>query len=210
MKIKKYLLLLASLGMLVTACDNYIDINKNTTGVTDGELEAGGLIYGTQLMEMQQRVIPIGSPTSTTGPGNDLAVTDVMSSGQYVGYFGLNNNWKMATEATWDFTDNRMHYAYEQLYMRVYQPWVQIYQKIGSSEDVEKQEIMSIFNIVRVAGWLRATDCFGPIVYSNAGKGSLAPDPDKQEDVYKNMLRDLEGCVGILIRLLRKLCRNMI
>ncbi|MCS2613716.1 SusD/RagB family nutrient-binding outer membrane lipoprotein [Bacteroides ovatus] len=198
MKIKKYLLLLASLGMLVTACDNYIDINKNTTGVTDGELEAGGLIYGTQLMEMQQRVIPIGSPTSTTGPGNDLAVTDVMSSGQYVGYFGLNNNWKMATEATWDFTDNRMHYAYEQLYMRVYQPWVQIYQKIGSSEDVEKQEIMSIFNIVRVAGWLRATDCFGPIVYSNAGKGSLAPDPDKQEDVYKNMLRDLEGCVGIL------------
>ncbi len=52
MKIKKYLLLLASLGMLVTACDNYIDINKNTTGVTDGELEAGGLIYGTQLMEM--------------------------------------------------------------------------------------------------------------------------------------------------------------
>ena len=76
MKIKKYLLLLASLGMLVTACDNYIDINKNSTGVTDGELEAGGLIYGSQIMEMQQRVIPIVSTTSTTGPGKDLAVTD--------------------------------------------------------------------------------------------------------------------------------------
>ncbi|ADV42039.1 SusD/RagB family nutrient-binding outer membrane lipoprotein [Bacteroides helcogenes] len=198
MKIKKYLLLLASCGILTAGCDDYVNINKSTTGVTDEELEAGGLIYGTQLMEMQQRVVPIGSPTSTTGPGNDLAVTDVMSSGQYVGYFGMNNNWKMSTEATWDFTDNRMHYAYEQLYMKVYQPWVQIYQKIGTSEDMEKQEIMSIFNIVRVAGWLRATDCFGPIVYSNAGKGSLAPNPDKQEDVYKYMLKDLEACVNTL------------
>lgn len=198
MKIQRYFLLLAACGMLTTACDDYVDINRSTTGVTDEDLEAGGLIYGTQLMDMQQRVIPIGSPNQTTGPGNDIAVTDVMSSGQYVGYFGMNNNWRMSTEATWDFTDARMHYAYEQLYMKVYQPWVQIFQKIGDSEEPENMEIMSIFNIVRVAGWLRATDSFGPIVYSNAGKGSLSPTPDKQEDVYKFMLQDLEKCVAVL------------
>ncbi len=198
MKFKKYFLLLAASGVLSTACDDYVDINRSTTGVTDEELEAGGLIYGTQLMDMQQRVIPIGSPNLTTGPGNDIAVTDVMSSGQYVGYFGMNNNWKFSTEATWDFNDGRMHYAYEQLYMKVYQSWVQIYQKIGNSEESENQEIMAIFNIVRVAGWLRATDCFGPIVYSNAGQGSLSPIPDKQEDVYKYMLKDLEKCVSTL------------
>ena len=97
MKFKKYLLVVFSLGLL-TACEDYIDINKSTTGVTDEELEAGGLIYGTQLMEMQQRVIPIGSPSKTTDPGNDLAVTDVMSSAQYIGFFGMNNNWKLSTE----------------------------------------------------------------------------------------------------------------
>lgn len=182
----------------LVACDPYLEINKSTTGVTDQELEAGGLIFGTQLMEMQQRVIPIGSPTSTTGPGNDLAVTDVMSSGHYVGYFGMNNNWRMSTESTWDFTDNRMHYAYEQLYMKVYQPWVQIFQKVGQSEDTEHKEIMALFNIVRVAGWLRATDCFGPIVYSQAGKGSLSPDPDPQAEVYKLMLADLAASVNVL------------
>lgn len=197
MKIKKYLLLIFSLSLL-TACEDYVDINKSTTGVTDEELEAGGLIYGTQLMDMQQRVIPIGSPSKTTGPGNDLAVTDIMSSGNYIGYFGMNNNWKFSTEATWDFADNRMNYAYEQLYMKAYQPWVQIYQKIGTSEEPEKQEIMSIFNVVKVAGWLRATDCFGPIVYSNAGNGDIAPALDKQEDVYKAMLKDLETCADIL------------
>lgn len=197
MKIKKYLLLIFSLSLL-TSCEDYMDINKSTTGVTDEDLEAGGLIYGTQLMDMQQRVIPIGSPSKTTGPGNDLAVTDIMSSGNYIGYFGMNNNWKFGTEATWDFADNRMNYAYEQLYMKVYQPWVQIFQKIGTSEEPEKQEIMAIFNVVKAVGWLRATDCFGPIVYSNAGNGDIAPALDKQEDVYKAMLKDLETCADIL------------
>lgn len=55
MKMKKYLLLIFSLSFL-TACEDYVDINKSTTGVTDGDLEAGGLIYGTQLMDMQQRL----------------------------------------------------------------------------------------------------------------------------------------------------------
>lgn len=197
MKIKKYLLLIFSLSLL-TACEDYVDINKSTTGVTDEDLEAGGLIYGTQLMDMQQRVIPIGSPSKTTDPGNDLAVTDVMSSGQYIGFFGMNNNWKLAMEPTWDFTDNRMHYAYEQLYMKVYQPWVAIYQKIGMSEEPEKQEIMAIFNVVKIAGWLRATDCFGPIVYNHAGDGDIAPPLDKQEDVYKAMLKDLATSADIL------------
>lgn len=197
MKIKKCLLVIFSLGLL-TACEDYVDINKSTTGVTDEDLEAGGLIYGTQLMDMQQRVIPIGSPSKTTDPGNDLAVTDVMSSGQYVGFFGMNNNWRFGTEATWDFADNRMHYAYEQLYMKVYQPWVKIFQKIGTSEDPDKQEIMAIFNVVKIAGWLRATDCFGPIVYTHAGDGDIAPPLDKQEDVYKAMLKDLATCADIL------------
>lgn len=197
MTIKKYFLLILSLSFL-SACEDYVDINKSTTGVTDEDLEAGGLIYGTQLMDMQQRVIPIGSPSKTTDPGNDLAVTDVMSSGQYIGFFGMNNNWALSMEPTWDFSDKRMEYAYEQLYMKVYQPWVQIYQRIGTNEEPDKQEVMAIFNIVKITGWLRATDCFGPIVYSNAGNGDIAPALDKQEDVYKNMLKDLSTCADIL------------
>ena len=57
---------------------------------------------------------------------------------------------------------------------------------------------MAIFNVVKVAGWLRATDCFGPIVYTNAGNGDIAPALDKQEDVYKAMLKDLATCADVL------------
>lgn len=44
MKIRNYLLLLAACGMMTTACDDYVDINRSTTGVTDEELEPGGLL----------------------------------------------------------------------------------------------------------------------------------------------------------------------
>jgi hypothetical protein len=114
MKLKKYILSLASLA-LITSCD-YEDINTNIYGVSDEEL--GALLYGTSFMDMQQKVIPIGSPTLTTGPGNDLQNTDLISSGTYIGYFGNNNNWAGAgyLEANWNFQDNRMNYAYENFY----------------------------------------------------------------------------------------------
>lgn len=57
----------------MSACD-YEAVNTNPYGVSDGEL--GPLKYGARFMNMQQRVIPIGSPSLTTGPGNDLQNTD--------------------------------------------------------------------------------------------------------------------------------------
>ena len=83
MKIRNCILLMASF-LCMTACD-YEDINTSTTGVSDDELKQKGLLYGAPFMAMQQRVIPIGSPSLTTGPGNDLQNTDLISSGSYIG-----------------------------------------------------------------------------------------------------------------------------
>lgn len=73
---KKYIILLLALCSM-SACD-YEAVNTNPYGVSDGEL--GPLKYGARFMNMQQRVIPIGSPSLTTGPGNDLQNTDLISS----------------------------------------------------------------------------------------------------------------------------------
>ena len=100
---KKYIILLLALCSM-SACD-YEAVNTNPYGVSDGEL--GPLKYGARFMNMQQRVIPIGSPSLTTGPGNDLQNTDLISSGNYIGYFGNNNNWGFNNEANWNFTDSR-------------------------------------------------------------------------------------------------------
>ncbi len=188
MKITKYLLAL-TVAVAGISCDDFEDINKSTTGVTDEEL--GTLLYQTKLTEIQKYVIPIGSPAQTTGPGNDMGVTDIMSSGSYIGYFGMNNNWGFGTEATWDFKPNRMDYALEILYARLYSVWTTI-APLRESTDVADHNVVALFDLIKIAGWLRTTDVFGPIVYTSAGNGDIAPKLDSQETVYKSMLADLD------------------
>lgn len=193
---KRFIIPFISL-FLVVACD-YQAINTNIYGVTDEEMKMGGLSYGAPFMDMQQLVIPIGSPNLSTGPGNDLQNTDLISSGNYIGYFGNNNNWNFNNEANWNFTELRMSYAYKNFYSKLFRSWNDIRKIAEQSEEPYDREVFAIANIVRVASWLRATDVFGPIVYTKAGSGDIAPVLDSQEVVYKSMLADLAKSVEVL------------
>lgn len=191
---KKYIILLLTLCSM-SACD-YETVNTDPYGVSDEEL--GPLKYGARFMNMQQRVIPIGSPSLTTGPGNDLQNTDLISSGNYIGYFGNNNNWGFNNESNWNFTDSRMNYAYQNFYSSIFLPWNEIYEIAKDAESPSEQAILEMANIVRNVAWLRATDVFGPIAYTFAGDGSIAPKFDSQEVVYKTMMADLAKSVELL------------
>lgn len=196
MKIRKYLI--PVLSVLALASCNYEKINTNIYGITEEEMKQGGLLYGAPFMDMQKLVIPIGSPTESTGPGNDLANTDVMSAGNYIGYWGMNNNWNFNTEATWNFTDARMNYAYQNFYSKLFRAWNDIYKYTKDSKEPTDKEVQAVANVVKVMGWLRATDVFGPIVYTNAGNGDIAPKLDSQETVYKAMLAELKEASQVL------------
>lgn len=202
MKIKKYIFPVVSL--LALASCNYPEVNTNVYGITEEEMKQGGLLYGAPFMDMQKLVIPIGSPTETTGPGNDLANTDIMSGGNYIGYWGMNNNWNFNTEASWNFTESRMNYAYQNLYSKLFRSWNSIYQYTKDSEDPADKQVEALVNVVKVAGWLRATDAFGPIVYTKAGDGDIAPKLDKQEVVYKAMMEDLHNSAKTLSQVTSK------
>lgn len=197
MKIRNCILLMASF-LCMTACD-YEDINTSTTGVSDDELKQKGLLYGAPFMAMQQRVIPIGSPSLTTGPGNDLQNTDLISSGSYIGYFGNNNNWATnPLEATWHFTEERMVYSYQNFYSTFFQSWIDIRNKVKDSELPSDLAVAALSDIVKIMAWSRATDVFGPIAYTRAGQGEISPKFDSQEEVYKAMLAELADAVAVL------------
>lgn len=197
MNIKKYLLVPGLALLAFTAC-NQEEINTSVHGVTDKDLRLGGLEYGTSLQKMQQEVISIGSPAETTGPGNDLQATDLISSGNYIGYFGNNNNWGNGIEASWNFVDGRMNYIFQELHTKVVQPWQDINKLAKGSEEPQDKRILAMANIIKVAGLLRATDSFGPIVYTEIGSGNITPTPDSQEVVYKGMLKELSDAVEVL------------
>ncbi|MGP2570774.1 SusD/RagB family nutrient-binding outer membrane lipoprotein [Ornithobacterium rhinotracheale] len=204
---KRNIIVLAILAFF-SACTDFQDINTDVYGVTDEEYKQGGLAYGAPFMKMQQLVIPIGSPDKTTGPGNDLQNTDLISSGNYIGYFGNNNNWGFNTEANWNFNEGRMGYAQKNFYSNLFREWQEINVLAKDSKDPYDQQVFALANIVKIAGWLRATDVFGPIVYSNAGKGDIAPKLDSQEEVYKHMLADLSKSVETLKDVQNKLLKD--
>lgn len=196
MNIKKYIL--PALGVVaLTACDQEA-INTNVHGVTDEALRTGGLEYGAALLNMQQEIISIGAPSLTTGPGNDLQATDLISTGNYIGYFGNNNNWGKSIEASWAFPDHRVNYIFEQLYTKTIQPWQDIYKLAKDSKQLKDKRTLAIANITKVIALLRTTDTFGPIVYSEIGNGNITPTPDAQEVVYKGMLKELSDAVSEL------------
>ena len=109
MKLKKYIL--PALALVSLASCNQEEVNTDRLGVTKEELLRDGLSYGAPLLTMQLKVVPVGAPSETTGPGNDLAATDLYSSGNYIGYFGNNNNWNFNIESNWNFGNGgRMKY----------------------------------------------------------------------------------------------------
>lgn len=180
------------------SCSEYEDINTNIYGATDEDFKKEGLAYGAPFLSMQQLVIPIGSPDKKTGPGNDLQNTDLISSGNYIGYFGNNNNWGFNIESNWNFPESRMNYAQGNFYSKMFREWQEINKLTKDSSEPFDQQVLAVANIVKILGWSRATDVFGPIVYTNAGKGDIAPKLDSQEVVYTNMLKDLANSVQVL------------
>lgn len=195
---KKIISSIATLWLVASCTSDYNEINTNIYGVTPAEERLEGLAYGAPFIRMQQLVIPIGSPARTTGPGNDLQNTDLISSGNYIGYFGNNNNWNNSIEATWEFRDDRMSYAYRNFYSNTYTEWKTIKDAVGDSKELKDQQAFALAEILKVATWLRATDVFGPIAYTNAGKGEITPSLDSQETVYKAMLADLDNASTLL------------
>lgn len=203
MNIKKYIL--PALAMALLSSCNQEEINTNRHGISDDALRAGGLAYGTALMDMQQQLFPIGAPSETTGPGNDLQATDLISSGNYIGYFGNNNNWNFNLEASWNFPDHRVNYIFNQLYTDVAKSWTSIYNLAKDSEAPADKQVLALADIIKIAAWLRATDAFGPIVYTTAGDGNITPTPESQQVVYKAMLADLSKNVEVLKQANRKI-----
>ena len=199
MTFKKLVVLPAlALGVLLSSC-NQEEINTSRIGITDEELNQGGLSYGLAMMDLQRTVMPIG-PAGDTGPGNSMQVLELISTGNYIGYYGNNNNWNFNTEGTWTFTNGRMGLRYGLLYGDVAKSWLPIHTQAKRAQDnLQTQQILAMANIVKIVGWLRATDAFGPIVYTKAGTGDITPTPDGQKEVYKGMLAELEKCSKLLL-----------
>ena len=56
----------------------------------------------------------------------------------------------------------------------------------------------AVVNIVRVMMWQRVTDYWGPVIYSQFGKGGSSVPYDSQEFIYRDFFKVLDTAVNIL------------
>ncbi|NYI49046.1 RagB/SusD family nutrient uptake outer membrane protein [Macellibacteroides fermentans] len=175
------------------------DINRDPLLPTKEDQKRDGVIYGSYLPSMQKSVIPIGSLTEGTEQINRYQIGVNLAGDAWAGYmsprdnkFNGGNNF-----TTYFMYENWVNYVYGFMVTDVYTPWMQI-KRMSQDEGVKNDEIFALAQIIKIAALHRTTDMFGPIPYSQVGKGSFKVAYDSQEAVYRSFLKELDEAITVL------------
>ena len=183
---------------LCTSCISE-DINRNPLLPTKEDEKMDGVIYGAYLPNPEKSVIPIGTASESTEPVNRYQIGVNLAGDAWAGYMSPRDN---KFNGSKNFTnyfmyENWVNYVYSFMVTDVYSPWMQI-KRISQDEGTRNDEIYALAQIIKIAALHRTTDMFGPIPYSQVGKGSFKVAYDSQESVYRSFLKELEEAVQTL------------
>ena len=120
---------------------------------------------------------------------------EALAAGPYAGYFGATVAWTDKFE-TYNPPVDWQNKTFSDVFTRTY-PY---YRDILSSTDDPVAQALA--KLLRVCIMHRMTDMYGPIPYSKVISGnsseSLAVAYDSQEEVYRQMLRELDEVLAVL------------
>ena len=210
MKINKYIATLALSSVLLTSClKDFEEVNTDRNQPTDQDIEKDGLISGGYFVDLVQRPIPTGS--GGTELANEYQVAQNMSVDNWVGYFSPGrNHWDGGNNQTsYYVSDGRANGTFDILVGHLMNPYFKIKttmhnvrnengRLVYTPKDLTSNAIYQVAQIVKIMGMHRATDMFGPIPYSDMAPGKQNAKYDKQEDVYKMFLQELDEAVRVL------------
>ncbi|MDR0507462.1 MAG: SusD/RagB family nutrient-binding outer membrane lipoprotein [Dysgonamonadaceae bacterium] len=124
---------------------------------------------------------------------NDNQMIEQMVGNQYGGYMATTNKWQGTNFGTFNPAQGWVEYPFNKLFTGFYSNYLKV-----SRITEKKGYIYAWANIIRVAVMLRVTDTYGPIPYSKMGDGLLAVEYDNVQDIYHNMINDLNKSVAAL------------
>lgn len=188
-KLPHKILLLFLLAAFIQACTgNFEDINRKPYEATAKEMERDGYNIGASLIGLQNLVIPTQE--------NLHQFVEGLCGGEFGGYIAAIVPWGEGCFATYDPPVNWNRVLFNDIISGVY-PY---YDQLRAITD--DPVALALAQLYRVAAMHRVTDAYGPIPYSKVGasenNNALSSAYDSQEDVYKNMLSDLNGVIQTL------------
>lgn len=192
MKYTKSFMKIFSLGLLLAggaACTgNFDEINRKDYEVTKEEQGRGNYNVGSTLRGLQGLVVPTEEHL--------YQFIEALAAGPFAGYFGttLVRTDKFETyNPSVDWQDK----TYGDIFIQSYP----LYRDLQDNSD--DPVALALAKLLRVAIMHRMTDMYGPIPYSKVidkqGSVSLNVPYDSQEEVYKQMLKELDE-VGTVLK----------
>lgn len=172
---------LLSLLLGISACTkNFEKYNTNPSGITDEQLQVDFNSIGAFFAGMQ-------NPYASAIP---LEVGDLGMGGTWGGFFMM----------PWDIPESVNYYLYggtyslfNEGYNNIMAPVAEIKRR-GARESAP--DFWAVALTLKVAAMQRVTDIYGPITYSEYGKGGVSAAYDSQEKVYNTFFLELDTAVN--------------
>lgn len=107
--------------------------------------------------------------------------------GSLGGYFAISNRFGGQNFDTFNASDDWNAGPYSTPFLAIYSNYFKIEKNTNG-----KGHYFALAKVIRAAAMARVADLYGPIPYSKVMDGMMYVEYDSNEDVYKNILKDLE------------------
>lgn len=195
-KINQCKFIAAAFAVLALASCNYEEVNTNPFEMTDKEGIMDGIAMGGLVTAMEKSVFPTGTQADDTYPVNDYQNAYNLSADSWSGYIGVNNTFEGGNcHLNYVIHDAWVKTTFAQSYTNLLDPWKKL---TASAKENDTPELAALAQVLKISGWHKVLESFGPIPYTQAGKATIDVPFDSEEIVYTEMLKDLAQAVEVL------------
>jgi len=186
----------AAFAVLALASCNYEEINTNPFEMTDEEGIMDGIAMGGLVTAMEKTVFPTGTQADDTDPVNAYQTAYNLSADAWSGYIGTNNTFEGGNcHLNYVIVDKWVATTFSNSYTNLLDPWKKL---TAYSDENDTPELAALAQVLKISGWHKVLESFGPIPYTAAGKSTIDVPFDSEETVYTEMLKDLAKAVEVL------------
>lgn len=177
------------LGLLVSCTDNLEELNDNPLRLTEELLSIDYANVGAFLPQMQQSIY-----YNTSGGNWEFQLQQNLNADIYSGYLCPTNPFRGGKNAANYFLVDWFNWPFKLAYENIMSPWKEV-QKLTLKES---REFYGAALILKVAGMHRVTDLYGPIPYSQYGKGEGFTLYDSQQKIYEQFFQELDEATKLI------------
>lgn len=200
--IYKSLVCAGALSLLMLPSCNYEEINTNPYEMTEEMAIMDGVGVGALITTMERFVFPVGTQADRTDMINQYQTAYLLSADGWSGYIAEANTWgEGMNNLSYYLMDDWVSSTYRNSYTELLSPWKKIKE---SCEETGNMAPYALAQILKISGWHKTLESFGPIPYTHAGEMALVIPFDSEQDVYNAMFADLQDAIAELMPLVEQ------